>query len=272
MHTRLLYNNKVIGFESGAEEKGLDFAGYESGSGNWSIEYSPCFREDYVVCEKYNNDTPTANTQVRVNTTTNFYGLYKFECGDAYMSSAPCFSGDCPSACNLFTGYGTSDFNSAIMSMRQVSFDSTSFHSSLYADDSLTDFVIVFLRGSTIVSSALINAYTMVGAKMQNIKASYVNYYDSTSSINTGIRIPTMIRIAGGVLPDESRNATVIGVFFDDNIDAQTFYNTKDEAYDVGCSTGNCKYYPNSGINLHLNDIWQTMRRVEFYDIPPIQN
>ena len=50
------------------------------------------------------------------------------------------------------------------MSMRQVTFDSTSFHSSLYADDSLTDFVIVFLRGSTIVSSALINAYTMVGA------------------------------------------------------------------------------------------------------------
>ena len=86
--------------------------------------------------------------------------------------------------------------------MRQVTFDSTSFHSSLYADDSLTDFVIVFLRGSTIVSSALINAYTMVGAQMQNIKASYVNYYDSTTNINTGIRIPTMLRIAGGVLPD----------------------------------------------------------------------
>lgn len=51
------------------------------------------------------------------------------------------------------------------------------------------------------VSTALINAYTMVGAPMQNIKASYVNYYDATTQYNTGIRIPTMIRIAGGVLP-----------------------------------------------------------------------
>lgn len=61
--------------------------------------------------------------------------------------------------------------------------------------------MIVFLRGGTMVSTALINAYTMVGAPMQNIKASYVNYYDATTQYNTGIRIPTMIRIAGGVLP-----------------------------------------------------------------------
>ena len=50
MHTRLLYNNKVIGFESGADERGLDFVGYESATGDWSIEFSPCFRESYVVC------------------------------------------------------------------------------------------------------------------------------------------------------------------------------------------------------------------------------
>lgn len=71
-----------------------------------------------------------------------------------------------------------------------------------------------------------------------------------------------MIRIAGGVLPSESRNATVIGVFFDDNMDAKTFYTYKDEAYDVGCSTGNCIYYPNTNINLDANDIWHTMKRV----------
>lgn len=81
-----------------------------------------------------------------------------------------------------------------------------------------------------------------------------------------------MIRVAGGVLPTESRNATVIGVFFDDNVDAHTFYTEKDESYAIGCSTANCKYYPNTGINLNMNDIWHTMRRVEFYDIPPIQN
>lgn len=52
------------------------------------------------------------------------------------------------------------------MAMRKVTFSSTEFHSSLYADDSLLDFVVVFLRGATLVSTALINAYTMVGAKM----------------------------------------------------------------------------------------------------------
>ena len=157
--------------------------------------------------------------------------------------------------------------------MRKVKFSSTQFHSSLYADDSLLDFVIVFLQGTTLTTSSLINAYTMVGSKMQNIKASYVNYYEDTNgNINKGTRIPTMIRIAGGVLPKESRNATVIGVFFDDNMDARTFFNEKDESYGVGCSTGNCKYYPNTDINLDRNDIWHTMKRVEFYDIPPIQN
>ena len=97
---------------------------------------------------------------------------------------------------------------------------------------------------------------------MQNIKASYVNYYDSSSNYNKGIRMPTMIRIGGGVLPTESRNATVVGVFFDDNIDAHTFYTYKDDAYDVGCSTDDCFYFPNTGIQRFDNDIWHTMKRV----------
>lgn len=103
----------------------------------------------------------------------------------------------------MFTGYGTANYKSSAMAMRKVTFDSTQYHSSVYADDSLLDFVVVFLQGTTFISSSLINAYTMVGAKMQNIKASYVNYYESTSGsyYNKGTRIPTMIRISGGVLP-----------------------------------------------------------------------
>ena len=34
---KLLYNNKVIGFETGADERGLDFVGYDSGNSVWSI-------------------------------------------------------------------------------------------------------------------------------------------------------------------------------------------------------------------------------------------
>lgn len=46
----------------------------------------------------------------------------------------------------------------------------------------LLDFLVVFLQGTGFVSASLINAYTMVGTKMQNIKASYVNYFDHNSA------------------------------------------------------------------------------------------
>lgn len=104
------------------------------------------------------------------------------------------------------------------MSMRKVTFKEN-YYTSLYADQNLLDFVVIFYQGATIASIGLINAYTVVGSKMTNIKASYVNYYDASSSnYNKGTRVPMMIRIGGGILPKQSRNASVVGVFFDDNI------------------------------------------------------
>jgi hypothetical protein len=175
---RLLYNNKVIGFETGADTRGLDFVGYDSANSVWSISYSPCYITNNVVCEKYNADTPTQNIQIRNNASTNFYGLYKFNCAQAFTATPSCYNGDCATACNLFTGYGTSNYNAGVMAMRKVTFPSTQFHSSLYADSNLLDFLVVFLQGTGFVAASLINAYTMVGTTMQNIKASYVNYFD----------------------------------------------------------------------------------------------
>lgn len=118
----------------------------------------------------------------------------------------------------MFTGYGTGDLGSSVMAMRKVTFPSK-YYGSLYADSNLLDFVITFKNNGNIVSTGLINAYSVVGATLKNIKASFVNYYDySATKYNKGTRIPMMIRIAGGILPSESRNATVIGIFFDDNI------------------------------------------------------
>lgn len=106
------------------------------------------------------------------------------------------------------------------MAMRQVVLP-TGYHSPLYADQNLLDFLFIFKHGAATVSYCLINAFTLTGARMQNIKAAYVNYYDSTAGpYNKGVRIPMMLRIGGGVLPEESNGATAIGVFFDDNIDA----------------------------------------------------
>lgn len=48
----LMYNNKVIGFESDdlADTRGLDFVGYQNSSGNWSISYSPCYQVGQLAC------------------------------------------------------------------------------------------------------------------------------------------------------------------------------------------------------------------------------
>jgi hypothetical protein len=173
----------------------------------------------------------------------------------------------------MFTGYGTSDKGSSVMAMRQVIFPS-GYQSSIYADATLLDFLFTFSQGGSIASYGLINAYTMTGSVMSNIKAAYVNYYDNsaTGAYNKGVKIPMMLRIGGGILPAESNNATAIGLFFDDFIDASTFYTTTGSSFAIGCSTGSCNYFPNKGISNTRNDNWHTNRRIIIYNLPPIQN
>lgn len=272
---QLMYNSYVIGFESGAETRGLDFVGYLSGSTAWSISGSPCFYHT-VVCEKYNNDTPTYNTKSTVAPNVNglnWYGMYNFQCGTTYSPTpSPSCTSNCATECTMFTGYGIGDQGASTMAMRQVVLPN-GYHSPLYADKNLLDFLFIFKHGPTVISYCLINAFTLTGARLQNIKASYVNYYDSTTGpYNKGVRVPMMVRIGGGVLPEESRGATAIGIFFDDNVDAQTFYSTPGDSWAVGCSTGSCSYFPNKGVSNSRTDNWLLNRQVIVLNLPPIQN
>jgi hypothetical protein len=159
------------------------------------------------------------------------------------------------------------------MAMRQVTFPAN-YHSPIYADSNLLDFLLFFYHGSQVISYSLINGYTLSGKKLQNIKASYVNYYDNSanSNYNKGKIIPMMLRIGGGILSSESLDSTVIGVFFDDFIDSSTFYSDVGNSYKIGCSTNNCVYYLNKGLGHLRTDIWLTNRMVIIEDIPPIQN
>lgn len=159
------------------------------------------------------------------------------------------------------------------MSMRQVVLP-TGYHSSPYADTNVLDFLLTFKHGGSVISYCLINGFTLSGAKLQNIKAAYVNYYDSSLDgyYNKGVRIPMMVRIGGGVLPAESNGATAIGIFFDDNVDATTFYTTPGSSWSVGCSTGSCNYFPNTGVTNQRTDNWILNRQVIVYSLPPIQN
>jgi hypothetical protein len=94
----VMFNNQVISFETSAANRGLDFTGYQNSASLWSISYSPCYYNNIVVCEKYNNATPNFNVKTLVNTTStmNFYGMYTFQCGSVYTS--PSASG-CSSNC-----------------------------------------------------------------------------------------------------------------------------------------------------------------------------
>ena len=112
-------------------------------------------------------DTPSKNIQVRVNEEQayNFYGMYKFECGDAYISPADCLSSDCQNECNMFRGYGSTNLDRSIMAMRKVTLPN-GYHSSIYADSNLLDFLLVFIHDTQLVSLSLINGYTVVGKTM----------------------------------------------------------------------------------------------------------
>ena len=91
--TELLFNSGVITFETSGAGRGLDFVGYLTGSTAWSISGSPCFFTT-IVCEKYNNNTPTHNVKSIVAATNsyNWYGMYNFECGSSYNPSPGCSS------------------------------------------------------------------------------------------------------------------------------------------------------------------------------------
>jgi hypothetical protein len=77
----------------------------------------------------------------------------------AAQASTLC-SGDCVDECQLFQGFSYTDLSSGVISMRRVTFPA-GYHSPLYADPYVLDFVLVFMNGGTVVSSSLINAYTI---------------------------------------------------------------------------------------------------------------
>ncbi len=119
---QLMFNNGVIGFEStDAAARGLDFVGYGTTNSVWSITTSPCYYYTSIVCEKYNNNTPTVNVKTLVNTgaSTNFYGMYNFRCGTAFTPSPSCIS-NCAQECTMFTGYSLTNTGSSVMAMRQI--------------------------------------------------------------------------------------------------------------------------------------------------------
>jgi hypothetical protein len=110
--------------------------------------------------------------------------------------------------CNIFKGKtgGSTSGSSGILALPNIRFREDFKHSSLYADETLLDFVVNFYRGDlsvtndkpvsyTLVTSHLINAYTLNNYPPLNLKISMVNYYMGNTKGNLGWRIPTLLRI-----------------------------------------------------------------------------
>lgn len=261
---KILYNPNVIGYETGADGLGLDFVGYSTALGTWSISYTSCYTDAAIMCQKYNNNgNQLQNSQTTVNDSSGspLYGIFVFNCGGAVNTTSYCPGSVCKTTCQIFKGYSASDTYGGVVSMRRVTFPA-GYQSPLYADSFLLDFVVAYFQNSVLVSSTLINAYTVKAANMANIKFSYVNFYDNGGAVwNKGVRIPMLARIGGGVLPNESLGATVVALFFDENMDATTFLTSSTTNYSIGCSTNQCNYYPNLNVPVP-RDIWHCSDRV----------
>jgi len=63
-----------------------------------------------------------------------------------------------------------------------------------------------------------------------------------------------------------------MGIFFDDNVDASTFYTSTGNSWAIGCSTGSCSYTHNKGLTSTRMDNWLVNRMVLVTNLPPIQN
>lgn len=155
----------------------------------------------------------------RVDGSSSGYGVVDFECGVKELT------GNMISLCMNFMGFNAGlKGGSGAFSMRYVNFlssssssssfsqQSASFHSQIQPDQRLLDFVVAFSQAKvlqkgvlstfSVFSAQLINAYTLVNAKLPNVKVSYVNFFMQNGGAletNNGVKIPTMLRIGGSI-------------------------------------------------------------------------
>jgi hypothetical protein len=91
---KLMYNSKVISFESGAQSLGLDFVGYSTSATAWTISTTTCYQDSAIMCQKYsdtlNAQTNNALNQVNDSSGNSLYGIYTFQCGSSVNTSSLC--------------------------------------------------------------------------------------------------------------------------------------------------------------------------------------
>jgi hypothetical protein len=96
----------------------------------------------------------------------------------------------------MFKGANGLNGGGGVVSIRGLNFTSgyqSPIKSSLYN----LDFIIAFYNGGDLVSSSLINAYTVSSVRLAKSKITLVNTYSDGTNYNKGSRIPTMLKYYG---------------------------------------------------------------------------
>ncbi|EGR27475.1 hypothetical protein IMG5_195570 [Ichthyophthirius multifiliis] len=287
----IMFNPKIIQIKRGFETLGIDFVGYNNVLKRWDVDFLECYKEFKSLsktrkipkCTWYDKpQDQQVNTIDNIENTVNSnkYSFARFECGakdDAnYVADQ----------CNNFQGYKVDasgdilSFSSAVVSLRHVSFPQ-GFHSQLYPDQDLLDFVVSFEEAEyisgqleyKIVTAQLINAYTIQGYYLNNIKVSYVNFYGGSAMTNNGMFIPTMIRIGGTILNQEFLNSNKILVFLDSLINAESFLENASQTQDrsIGCSFGTCEYVKCEG-TVSGENTWMNQKHFEVSNVHNVEN
>jgi hypothetical protein len=96
----------------------------------------------------------------------------------------------------MFKGDNGVQGGGGVVSIRGINFTAgyqSPIKSSLYN----LDFIIAFYDGGVLVSSSVINAYTVSSARLSKSSITLVNTYNDGTNYNTGSRIPTMLKYYG---------------------------------------------------------------------------
>lgn len=180
--------------------QGLDFVSYNSTDSQWYLNSSSCYVDQapnptnqIYMCQKF-EDHVYGNQIDNFYESHSYYGVFRFVCGNGLV--VQCVVPPCTTQCNMFKGKNGVQGGGGAVSIRGINF-TKSYQSPIKSNLYNLDFIVAFYNGGVLVSSSIINAYTVTSARLSKSSITLINTYNDGTNYNTGSRIPTMLRYYG---------------------------------------------------------------------------
>jgi hypothetical protein len=243
IYLKLVYNNAALKITDSAA----------------GIEHNiPCTTTN---CADYGTKSPVLTNTIK---SSSAYAYTVFKCSGSYATCANMLPGST-------IGFGLQDV--------QLGDGSQQFFPTPYPSDSTLDFIIAFQAGppgslpanAQRTSFMVINGYVISSSRATSLQAALVNYYRFGSTINNGLTIPVMLRIAGSFTSSElgAAGGQHLAVFVDGLVDR--FFAASDDA--TACNDGlTCVWAGNDGQPLGYVDDWTSQRYLLVKDLISARN